>query len=229
MALCNFIRKRQFSWLNLWILVVIVFTFSYVIITGVIAYNTVRYLIILLPLTGFLAATSVGVLQKKLGRHFQLVIILIVLATLFNTITAATTIVANSHNQDPNSLDYAIVKELRINDVNNAYADYWLANMSYYLSDYQDNVLPTWCYRSEIYKDPVLLDAKRFNVASTKTGLIVSPDLVVPISSPYPQSLSCSLSATIKQFGRPDKIVKLSSSASLLVYNHKLPIPWRKY
>ncbi len=113
--------------------------------------------------------------------------------------------------------------------MNTFYGNYLLAGTLYYLSNYRVNVLPTVCYGGVIYKDRALLDETRFNNLTGPTGVIVSTDLVIPSNSPYPQSPSCTVSATEHMFGNPDTIVPLSKSDSLLVYNHGLRLRWRSY
>jgi len=231
-SLYDFIRNRRFSLRNLWIICTLVLTFIYVIGTGTPTFNTVRYFIILIPITAMLVLVSLTRLKEKQYKYYRLAVLLISLSIVLNAIGALTIINSNSSNEQigkpkPNSIDFRLVAALNANEVTNSYGNYWIANVAYYLSGYKDNILPTVCRFGKVYKDPVLVDIDRFNFTSSDAGIIVSPKLIADMNSPYPQSPSCTMSATLKQFGNPTRIVDVSSSVSLLVYDHRLNIPWR--
>ncbi len=227
LALCNIIRKRILSLFNLWVIAVIVFTFLYVIAVGTPISNTARYFIILIPLTSLLAVYGFLDLRKQNMYLYKLAIWLISLSIICSLIVAIAKIDDN-HNSKPNQLSYSLIPALKSNGVENAYINYWAANVTYYLSDYKYNVLPTVCFYGKVYKDSALVDNDRFKIPSEKNGIIVTPGLVAPSNSPDPQSPSCTIDATINQFGKPQKIIKLSPSGSLLIYNHPIQIAWRK-
>jgi hypothetical protein len=179
-----------------------------------------------------LVLVSLTRLKEKQYKYYRLAVLLISLSIVLNAIGALTIINSNSSNEQigkpkPNSIDFRLVAALNANEVTNSYGNYWIANVAYYLSGYKDNILPTVCRFGKVYKDPVLVDIDRFNFTSSDAGIIVSPKLIADMNSPYPQSPSCTMSATLKQFGNPTRIVDVSSSVSLLVYDHRLNIPWR--
>lgn len=227
--LSNIFRKRIYTLINLWIISVFFFTFLYVIIVGTPLYNTLRYLIILVPLTALLALNGLVILKKSNFKFYKVFVWAIVLSIVCNLIVAITNLKENNQNPRPDKINYGLVATLNKYGVGNAYGNYWTANISYYLSNYRDNVLPTVCYNGIIYKDSSLLDSNRFNFSSKKIGVIVTPNLIAPTNSPDPQSYSCTVSATIKQFGKPQKIVNVAPSVNLLIYNHSLSLPWRQF
>jgi hypothetical protein len=228
-ALCSIIRRRIFSLFNLWIIMVIIFTFFYVIITGTPLVNTLRYLIILVPLTALLAVHGLTDLQKRRKQLYRVTVWLISLSLICNLIVAAINLNEHSQNPKPDQGSYSLIAALKRSGVENIYTNYWTANITYYLSDYHDNALPTVCYYGKIYKDPALVDSDRFNFSGERTGVVVTPNLVVPTNSPYPQSPSCTVSATMQQFGKPQEIIQVAPSVLLLIYNHPLYVPWRQY
>jgi len=227
-ALYDIIRKRMFSLFNLWIIMVIIFAFFYVIITGTPLVNTLRYLIILVPLTAFLAVNGLVDLKKQFNQLYRVAVWLISLSLICSMIVAIINLSEHAQNAKPDQANYNLITAFKHNGVKNAYVNYWMANITYYLSDYYDNVLPTVCYHGEVYKDSALLDSERFNFSGERTGVVATPKLIVPTNSLYPQSPSCTVSATIKQFGKPQNIVQIKPSVTLLVYNHKLYLPWRQ-
>jgi hypothetical protein len=223
------ITHRRFTVFSMWMISVFIFTFAYIIVVGTPLYNTARYLIILVPLTALLAARGLDMLRNQSRFFYKVIVIVICLSILTNIAVAVTQIYNQAPNTKPNLVDYRLTTVIKRNRIKVAYGNYWLANLTYFLSDYQDNVLPTVCYSGVVYKDSALLDNERFNVSAGKSAVIASPDLVIPANSPYPQSPSCTVAATIKQFGRPQKNIRLSSSVSLLIYNHPLNLQWRPY
>jgi hypothetical protein len=225
----NIIHKRILSLFNVWIIMVFTFTFFYVIITGTPLFNTLRYLIILVPLTALLALNGLVELKKRSKQLYKTAAWLISLSLVCSLIVSVINISEHSHDPKPNQVSYSLIKALKNNGVDNTYVNYWTANITYYLSDYRDNVLPTVCYSGKVYKDPALLDSERFNFSGRRTGVVVTPDLIVPTNSPYPQSPSCTVSTTIKQFGKPQKIIQVAPSVSLLIYNYTLYLPWRQF
>jgi len=229
LALYNIIRKRIFSLLNLQIMMIIIFTFFYVIITGTPLFNTLRYLIILVPLTALLAINGLVDLKKRSSQLYRVAVWLISLSLICSLIVAVTNLSESGKDPKPDQVSHSLITALEHNGVENAYVNYWVANITYYLSDYHDNVLPTVCYYGKVYKDPALLDSERFNFSGERTGVVVTLKLIAPTNSPYPESPSCTVNATIKQFGTPQKIVQVTPSVSLLIYNHTLSLPWRQY
>jgi hypothetical protein len=226
-ALYNIIRKRIFSLFNLWIILVIIFAFFYVIIAGTILSNTLRYLIILVPLTALLAANGLIDLKRQGSRFYKKAVWLISLSLLCSSIIAIVNLSERSQGPRTEKTSYSLIEVLRYNRVENVYADYWMANITYYLSGYQDNVLPTVCYYGKVYKDPVLLDSERFDFSGGRTGVLVTPSLIAPTDKAYPQSPSCTVSASMSQFGKPQKIVRIAPSVTLLIYSHTPSVAWR--
>jgi hypothetical protein len=203
-GLYSLIKKRKFSLLNIWMLVTIVISMGYAILSGLSVFYTVRYLIILVPLTALLVVYALQHLSSRSRKYYRLALIFIGLSLSINIIQSVITINQKRYLQ-PNLLDYKIVASLEKNDVAKSYGNDWVANISYYLSDYKSNVLPTVCFQGNVYPDLTLVEVQRFSLYSTKTGIIVSPKLVIPTRSPFPPSPSCTVWATIKQFGAPQK------------------------
>jgi hypothetical protein len=218
-GLYSLIRRRKFTLLNIWILAVIIFSLSYIVLTGISAQFTARYLIILLPITGFLIAYGLQELLEGGKKYYKLALLVICLSLFANVIQDFSFVHERSKVILPNKVNYQIISALNENRINNAYGDYWVANISYYLSDYKDNILPTSCDGGKISKYPVLLDAQRFILPTSRIGVIVSPNIEVSTRGQIPIAASCNGSAITKQLGKPSSIVYVAKGVSLFIYD----------
>jgi len=223
-SLYHFVRKHQFSLLNIWLFASIFFTFIYLLLVSQATPLTIRYLIVLIPITALLAIHALERLAQGKRLHYQLATGFAGLAILLNLIQGSILIYQTRQLTRPNNMDYQIIAALEKNGVTKSYGNYWVANISYYLSDYKYNVLPTKCSLGGVYLYPTLLDGQRFNEASQKIGVIVIPQLIVKTLNNTLQAPSCTLKNTIKQFGIPQKIILVTPSVDLLIYNHSLTI-----
>ncbi len=222
------IRKRAFSPINLWILITFLTVFVTLTVTGVYIYESARYLIVLLPMTALLAAITTEQLRKSRPAFYPWLLAFISITVLLNVTQALMHTYQNRHAVPQNQVSYQIAAAMEHNHIGAAYALYWQANITYYLSDYQANVLPAICSKGRFFQDPTLLDAQRFTLKTSRIGFIVSPQFRLPtenslVNAPYGQfAPSCTVKSSIEQFGRPQKIVHVNATTDLLVYPHGL-------
>jgi hypothetical protein len=214
------IAKSKDTLLNTWMVTILIITITYVGVNGYDILFTYRYLTILIPLTAVFVAIAVQRLSRGKKRYYYAALVLIGASLLCNSIQAISTVYLSGSAPRPNEVNYQIITTLNHNDVTKAYGDYWIANTTYYLSDYKNNVLPTQCINSSIYVRPFLVNNDRYQAQSTKVAIIVDPSLVIPTRSPYFVSWGCTTKSAILEFGEPEKIVSANAAVDILIYNH---------
>lgn len=136
-GLFNIIYKRRFTLINIWILITFIVALSYVTATRYVIEDTTRYLIILIPLTAYLSFVTITQLARYKKSYYKLALVFVVLAIILNIVQGFAFINQNKQIKSPNQLDYQVIKFLSENHIAKVYANYWVANISYYLSDYK--------------------------------------------------------------------------------------------
>lgn len=226
-SLYDIIRHHKYTPLNLWVLMTIIVSFGYILIIGDNIIDTFRYFLILLPVTALLVASAIMRFATGPRKYYRLATAVVGIALCLNVINGVVLIYQKRNLAAPNLINYQIISALNKYGVTTSYGDYWVANISYYLSDYKDNVLPMHCSKGDLYPDPTLLDAQRYKIPHTTFGVIVAPSLFIATPETYHQAPSCTVKATIKQFGLPQKIVHITPAVSLLIYDHS-PLSYLK-
>lgn len=223
MALYHIVSRRDLTPVRIWMLATTCVVVLYLVVSG--ESVRTRYLLILLPLTALGAAATMMNLRTANRKCYLLALIVVGFSLVFNISYSADIVYRRWHTADPNRLDYQLIAALSKQHITKTYADYWLANITYYLSDYKDNVLPTSCGRSRIYGYPSLVDMQRFETPSQVTGIVVDPQLVMPAPLKHYADKGCTSAATIAQFGQPERTIVVEPGVTILVYRGN---PWAR-
>jgi hypothetical protein len=218
------VRKKSYEILRLYLPITFIAVFACLTITGIFITESARYLIVLLPTTALLVDITLQQLRRLRPLYYRIAAAAVVIAVTCNTVQALTHLHQSQSSQPQNQISYRLASVMQKNNVSAVYATYWLSNITYYLSDYHANVLPAICSKGALFQDPTLLDGVRFNNRYKNIGILVSPTFAIPNENSLvatknkPVNPTCTLSAMYKQFGKPQKILAVSPSVELLVY-----------
>ncbi len=218
-SIYHIIHRRLYSLINIWILVTIVATYGYMILTGLGIMYIVQYMFILIPITALLVALCLQRLAKGPKKYYRLAIALISMSLVLNIVQGVAFVHEKSSTKTPNGVEYKLISALNKNGITKSYGDYWIGDISYYLSDYKDDVLPTICVNGKIYAYPDLIDTYRFSYPSKKIGIITSTELTGIPYDADPVDISCGVKNVTAQLGTPQKIIYIAPSVNVLIYS----------
>lgn len=175
---------------------------------------TYRYLLMLVLVLVLLLAIVVGTTKNTQLRN--LLACLLLLSSLGNLV------ITQSGQQDArrsevvgnraNALNYTIIDVVKSEGYSKGYTNYWLADISTYLSGGKISFLPSLC-ASDTKKFHWLINDEAFEKTANRTFYLIDPDIPAPAT--------CPVESVIGQLGEPVKTVYIGNK-TLLLYDYDI-------
>ncbi len=203
------IIKHFFAWLSVYIFII------YVISNQLLNLYTYRYLVMLPFIAIILLAGESYFYDKNIKNLIGMVLILSIVfnvGTLLAYSKAPNIVSYGSVTNQPNSLNFNLIKVLEAKGLYKGYSQYWDANITSYLSNNKIDISPVVCsdYNKTIPFN-WFVAGNQLNKPSKNSFIILD----------YTGTPMCTMTSISSQFGKPESSFSIDG-LKILVYNYDI-------